>query len=186
MNRDEKQEARLLSVKINNTAVLILFYLSLTMIIRYIPSLYYYGYSMINLLEVPISELLSNFDQFALLILNSFFYLIIVSFLLYILIKCVIIRYNYRESEDSRPKWLFFRLNKTSLIILLILSLINLIINLNSLCTSIGYLIMYLGYPYLPPSYVINQYILLVIISIILILIYVYTLIITIKKRKEF
>ncbi len=186
MNVTENNEVKLLGFRINNTAAVILFFLSLTTIIRTNPILTSEVDNLLYLFRTySISFLFETFLESLIRLLISVIVLIIVmNVSLYILIACAIKQRVFRKNEDKRVRWLFFRLTDTSLLVLCILSLTSLIIVLHDVIGIIDLLIWYLE-DFTRFIDEITNLTKQLIVPIFLILIYTYTLIVCIRNRKK-
>ena len=178
MNQAEIKNVRLFRFKINNTTAVILFYITLSLILNSLPNLIYFGY---NLLEYPASV----FTDFISLLnaMTNFVNLILVTpLLIYILIVCTTIQKLFRGQEDNKVRWLGFRLDKTSHIVLFILSIFYLILAIQSLINSIGGFLTFIRFSS-PPASILTLYFTWIIVSFILTIFYVYTLVKCSKNR---
>jgi hypothetical protein len=185
MNVEENNGVRLFGFKINNTVAVVLFFLSFTMMIGMIPYVYYLVWSLLNMLiSSSISELLTVSFDFILFLGMLFIQWLTVIIFFYIIIVCFSKRKFLGRNEDIEVKWFGFRLNKTSLTALFLLSLVLMMTELFSLINSTGLLMNYLRYSYIP-RFIIIQSILVLIVSSILVIVFIYTLVVCGKGNKK-
>jgi len=178
MNQDEIKNVRLFRFKINNTTAVVLFYMTLSLILNSLPTLIYFGY---NLLEYPAS-VFTDFTSLLSVAANFVIPILVSPLLIYILIVCTTIQKLFRGQEDNKVRWLGFRLDKTSQIVLFILSIFYLILYIQSLISSIVSFLSFIRFS-IPPASIRTLYITSIIVSFILIIFYVYTLVICSKNR---
>ncbi|MHA1883621.1 MAG: hypothetical protein ACXAAI_14520 [Promethearchaeota archaeon] len=185
MNKNEPSRASILGFQANDTTTAVLFFISFTMILEYLSFLYFQVWNFVYMiLSISISEILTmGFQFFTFLAVFSLLW-IFVSLLFYIVIKCIINRKSVGNYEGVKIKWFGFRLNKTSLTVLFILSLVFMMINLVKLLMSIGTLSTYLILSWYP-SFMLIQQLISLISSMILISFCIYTLVICGKNRKR-
>jgi hypothetical protein len=183
MNKNELSRASILGFQANDTTTAVLFFISFTMIIEFLSLLYYQIWNFFNMiLSITISEILTMGFQF--FTLSAVFSLVwaSVSILFYILIKCIINRKSMGNYEGVERKWFGFRLNKTSITVLFIFSLVSIMISLFTLLNSIGALSTYFYLSWFP-SFILIQQIISLISSFILVCFYTFTLVICGKNR---
>ena len=178
MNQDEIKNVRLFRFKINNTTAVVIFYMTLSLILNSLPTLIYFGY---NLLEYPAS-VFTDFTSLLSVAANFVIPILVSPLLIYILIVCTTIQKLFRGQEDNKVRWLGFRLDKTSQIVLFILSIFYLILYIQSLISSIVSFLSFIRFS-IPPASIRTLYITSIIVSFILIIFYVYTLVICSKNR---
>ncbi|MHA2397662.1 MAG: hypothetical protein ACXADU_02070 [Promethearchaeota archaeon] len=185
MNKNEPSRASILGFQANDTTTAVLFFISFTMLIEFLSLLYYQIWNLFNMISsITISEILTmGFQFFTFLAFFSLFWAF-VSLSFYILIKCIINRKSVGNYEGVKIKWFGFRLDKTSITVLFIFSLVSMMISSFTLLNSIGALsaFFYLSYY---PSFMLIQQIISLISSLILISFYIYTLVICGKNRKR-
>lgn len=185
MSKSDKNELSFFGIKINNNALTILFFFSLTGIISRIGELYvmrsfihlFDGYTFAELIEV-FDSVLFNWVRFLIPLMMTIIYL-------YVILNFLLVQKSYRETEDFKIRWFGFGLTKTSVPILFILSILNLIITVSTMYYSIASLVSYLQSGYSYPEYIINSYIISIVSSIVLTIIYIYTLIICLQNRRS-
>lgn len=143
------------------------------------PMLIYYGLSLI---EYPPLDLFTNPAQ----ILYITFYIVIpillIPLFIYILIICIIARKSTRVQEVGKVRWFSFRLDSTSLVVIFMLSIIDLIFNIRVIFSSIGNLITFLEFYYVPQAIISQLYTSLIVVSITLTF-HLYSLIICAMNR---
>ena len=179
MNEDEIKNVRLFGFKINNTTAVILFYITLSLILNSLPNLIYFGYYLIDYLP----SVLTDFISLLSVVTNFVIPILVTPLLIYILIVCITIQKLFLDQEDNKVRWFGFRLDKTSQIVLLILSIFYLIIALQSLISSIGGLLSFIRFSFSPPASILTMYISSILVSFILSIFYVYTLVKCTKNR---
>jgi len=176
--KSKNREVRLFGFKINNTASVILFFLALGWILTSIKPLIIFFQSLTQLIGLSLSEL--GGYTFTLLIINPLIFLILLMIYIYILIVCTRTKKLYREIEDAQIQWFGFTLTQSSYLIISLLSILNIIMGIYSLFTSISsFIFLYNTYPLSPlPIYNIILFIIDLVVSLTLMLIYIYTIII--------
>ncbi|MFX0021859.1 MAG: hypothetical protein ACFE9S_06000 [Candidatus Hermodarchaeota archaeon] len=177
----DNTEVRLFGFRINKTGTIIVAFISLTIIIQFIPHVYYIGQSLVlTIFQSLISELIANIGYLIRTTIALIFPLSIVSLALTIFILCVKLQ-NFFRSEDIFVKWLSFRLTNASIAPLAILSLVYLIISSFNLYNYFTVLIDFIEYGII---YLIIYHIVQSVAALILIIIDIYTLIVCVKNKK--
>ncbi|MHA2325696.1 MAG: hypothetical protein ACXACB_09865, partial [Promethearchaeota archaeon] len=130
MNKDENTEIKLFGFRINNTVATILFFLGLLWLIGNI----YPIYLLIDFFIRLVGSSISGFSVYSIIneVINLLLYIIIMAINVYILVVCNKSKKSYIESEDTQLKWFGFRLTKTSLMTIGILSILNIILGIFS------------------------------------------------------
>ncbi len=181
MNNDDEIKTNIFGFGLNNTAAAILFYVALISIALYIPVLFREWLDIYNLIGNSFSiDLLLAMARNG---LEFFILSIIFGFSLYFLVMGIIAANNSRNNEDPSARWLFFRLTRTSLPVLLALSLIFLLVSISTLPSNFYNIINYFD------LYSLNykvSIVLQVVMPLIMIPIHIYTLIICITKKNSF
>ena len=180
MNQDEIKNVRLFRFKINNTTAVILFYLTLPLILTSLPNLIYFTYSLLEYPALFLTDFISLMSVVTFIVIP----IIVTPLLIYIVIVCTSVQKLFRGQENSKVRWLGFRLDKTSRIVIFILSIFYLIQTIQSLISFIGSLLTFIRFSLPPPSIMI-MYITSLTISFILLIFYIYTLVICTKNRKS-
>ncbi|MHA1915095.1 MAG: hypothetical protein ACW986_05570 [Promethearchaeota archaeon] len=185
MNENKRIKAKMFRFKLNDTSTAILFFFSFTMIIGLISLLYYRSWIFFNTIRsITFSDLLTMGFQFLIFLVTFSVTWISGGLLFYVLIICLLNRKSVGNYEGVKIKWFGFRLNKTSLVVIFILSLASIMSVIFILFNSIGFLMTYFIFSYLP-SYIIIQQILSLISSLILISFYIYSLAVCGKNCKR-
>ncbi|MFX0076352.1 MAG: hypothetical protein ACFE96_12980 [Candidatus Hermodarchaeota archaeon] len=163
MNQNEIKSVKLFGLKINDTIAVLLIYIIFILMLDLFPPMIYYGLSLI---EYSPPDIFAN----PMYILYTMLYIVIpsllISLFLYVLIICIMARKTSRTQEVGKIRWLCFRLDSTSLVVIFILSIINLILDIRILFGSIGNLITYLGFSHVPETILTQLYISIIVTSI--------------------
>jgi len=180
MERNEIKSAKLFGLKINSTAMVVLFYIILPLMLNLIP---YYLYLIVNMIEYP----LFTFPTDPLTVISLLVFIAIPTLLIplfiYILAKCIIIQKLFREQEDFKVNWFGFRLDNTSLTVLFLLSIFYLILDIRALISYINSITIYIRFSFPPQSLLFQIYSSILLVSI-TINFHIYTLVICAKNRK--
>ncbi|MFX1241316.1 MAG: hypothetical protein ACFFA7_08725 [Promethearchaeota archaeon] len=181
MSIDKNAEVKFFGFRIGKTGTIILSFIALTLFIQYIPHVYYMGQMLLlYIFNTPITEILANIGSFIQGLISFIIPLTLLSFLLVLFILCATMQKSFR-SEDIYVKWFSYRLTKSSITVLFILSLIFIIIdsmNFFDWVISFTYMILHM-----PISFVI-YYIIIIVTVLLSMIIQVYTLIICVKSRE--
>ncbi len=182
MNEDENTKIKLFGFRINNTVVVILFFLVFPMTIGYIRPMYSFVEFFIQLIGGSLSEL----SSYSVLQLTITFFISLALLILYIYILVVSSKSKkfYSETEENQTRWLGFRLNSTSLITIGVLSIVNIILGVIALYSIISnFIYIYVVFSFPLPSVYTTGFILNLIESLILMVFYIYTIIVCKNTR---
>jgi hypothetical protein len=180
MTQNEIKNVRLFGFKINSTIAVILIYIIFPIMLNLFPILIYYGFSLI---EYPPLDLFANPLSFLYITLYIVIPILLIPLFIYIFVVCIMARKISRAQEVSKVRWFCFRLNNTSLVVLFILSVFNLLFDIQALFSYIGNLITFLGFSYYPQIIVIQIYS-SIIINLITMGFFIYTLIVCAMNRR--
>ncbi|MFX1573901.1 MAG: hypothetical protein ACFFB0_14230 [Promethearchaeota archaeon] len=172
MNENRNTDVKLFGFKLNQISSVILFILSLTSLIGYVPTIYRYILDLIRIL--PINPL----DDLIILLVGFIFLVIPFAILFYTLVSCLKWRKYHMSKGINGIKWFGFEMNKTSATILLLISLIGVIGFLGGIYVLI-YIIVHTWNRFLDFSRLFYSFIPLIlnlIETIILVMIYIYTM----------
>ena len=180
MDRKEIKRPILLGLKINNTATVLLFYIILPFMLNLIP---HYLYLITNLFQYPLPPLPTYFLSFISLLVFLAITTLIIPLFIYILIKSIINRKFFRELEGFKVRWFGFRLDNTSLIVLLLMSIFNLILDFQALISSINSLMIYLRVSYSPPPQLYIQLYSSITMVLITFIFHIYTVVVCARNK---
>lgn len=180
MERNDIKSAKLLGLKINNTATVFLFYIVLPLMLNLIP---FYLYLIVNMITYPLFAFPT--DPLTIISLLAFIAIptLLIPLFIYILITCVINQKHFREQEGFKVQWFGFRLDNTSLIVLFLLSIFSLILDFRALLNSINSIMAYLRFSFSPPSSIYVQIYSSIMVVLITISLHIYTLVLCAKSR---
>lgn len=181
MDRKKIKGPILLGLNINNTATVLLFYIILPLMLNLIP---YFLYLIINLIQYPLPPLPTYLLSFIYLLVFLVITTLIIPLFIYILIKSIINKKYFREQEGFKVRWFGFRLDNTSLLVLLFMSIFSLILDFRALIGSINTLMIYLRYPFSPPSPIYIQLYSSITIVLITIIFHIYTLVVCLMNKR--
>lgn len=180
MNQNENKTVRLFGFRINNTIAVILFYFIFPLMLNLFPLLIYYGSTLI---EYPSPNYFTNPIFLLVLTLYIVIPILLIPLFIYILIVCIMAQKNSRTQEVGKVRWFIFRLDSTSLVVIFILSIFNLIFDIRALVSYIGNLITFLGFSS-PPQPILTQIYASIIVLLITIGFYIYTVIVCVMNRR--